>query len=238
MVNSTGLKSHLSLAIIIPVLNEIEQLPALVAQLDLLKAEQIIIVDGGSKDGSVEWLKQNWVSSNNHVISSSAGRAKQMNLGASYANQDMLLFLHADTQLPSNVKELVCQSSRQEPYWGRFDVAFDMPCIAMHVIASFMNWRSKITKVATGDQAIFMHRYLFDSVGGFDDIALMEDVAMSKKLRAVTKPYCVKTTVVTSARRWQKNGIIRTVLKMWCYRFAYFVGVSPERLAQGYRNIR
>ena len=238
MTGSARLESNLSLAIIIPVLNEIEQLPSLVAQLNLLKVEQIIIVDGGSKDGSVEWLQKNWVCQNCELISSSPGRAKQMNLGASVASQDVLLFLHADTILPDNVKGLVCLSQSQEPYWGRFDVAFDVASFAMQVIAFFMNWRSSISKVATGDQAIFMHHYLFDLVGGFDDIALMEDVAISKKLRLIANPKCVKNKVITSARRWQKNGVMRTVLKMWCYRFAYAIGVSPERLAKGYRNIR
>jgi len=238
MTDNTRLEASLSLAIIVPVLDEFEQLSKLVAQLNKHQAEQIIIVDGGSTDGSVEWLQQNWVSTNQHLISCAAGRARQMNLGASYANQDVLLFLHADTQLPLEVKQIVCRTQFPEHHWGRFDVAFDTPSLAMNVIAFFMNWRSRITRVATGDQAMFMHHHMFDRVGGFDDIALMEDVAMSKKLKAIAKPVCSKKKVITSTRRWEKNGLIRTVVKMWCYRFAYFVGVSPTRLARGYRNVR
>lgn len=219
-------------------LNERDQLPTLVAQIDQIAPEQVVFVDGGSTDGSVEWLQQNWVSPTNQLITSEPGRAKQMNLGASYANQDVLLFLHADTVLPSDAKQVVCVSKNQAPHWGRFDVTFDLSCIAMKTIALCMNLRSRLTHVSTGDQAMFMHHQLFDRVGGFDDIALMEDVAMSKKLRSLAKPVSSKMKVITSARRWKKHGVIQTVFKMWCYRFAYFVGVSPERLSQGYRNVR
>ena len=234
----TGLNSALSLAVVIPLIDERKQLPALVEQLKELAPEQIIFVDGGSTDGTLEWIEQNAVSDQIHLISSTAGRAKQMNLGASAANQDVLLFLHADTVLPANAKQDICYSSTQEGHWGRFDVTFDDSSLAMNVIAFFMNCRSRLTNVSTGDQAMFIHQQLFDRVGGFDDIALMEDVAMSKKLRSIVKPINSSLKVVTSARRWKTHGVIKTVLTMWAYRFAYFVGVSPDRLAQGYRKVR
>jgi len=228
----------LGLTVIVPILNEKEQLPALVAQLDELAAEQLVFVDGGSTDGSVQWLQQHWESPNKQLVCSCAGRAKQMNLGASYALHDIILFLHADTQLPENAKQAVCAACVTPLSWGRFDVRFNSSSVAMGVIAFFMNWRSRLTAVATGDQAIFMHQQLFDHVGGFDDIAFMEDVAMSKKLRKLAKPIALKDKAVTSARRWQQSGVARTVFKMWYYRLAYFLGMSPERLSRGYRNIR
>ena len=239
--NAVAPNNTLGLTVIVPMINEKEQLPALVSRLDELAAEQLIFVDGGSTDGSVQWLQQNWESEHKQLILSSPGRAKQMNLGASYALHDMLLFLHADTQLPNGAKHAISSRTKGDAgqhFWGRFDVRFDSSSIAMNVIAFFMNWRSRLTGVATGDQAIFMHQHLFDRVGGFDDIALMEDVAMSKKLRKIIAPLTLKDKVMTSARRWQQSGVARTVVKMWYYRLAYFLGMSPERLAQGYRNIR
>jgi len=236
--NAQRLSNPLSLSIIVPVLNERQRLPDLVGELQRIGAEQIIIVDGGSTDGSIEWLKQHWESltskesltdkksltgresltnqsASNELISSDPGRAKQMNAGVQHAKHEMLLFLHADTVLPDQAKELICQSA-----------------------GSLINLRSRISGVATGDQAIFVHRQLFDQVGGFDNIALMEDVAISKKLRALVKPTSLIAKVSTSARRWQRDGIARTVLKMWWYRLAYFLGVSPDYLAKGYRNVR
>lgn len=237
--SSAGLgNNRLSLAIIVPILNEVKQLPELVKQLESIGAQRLILVDGGSADGSIEWLKRNWASEKNILCQSRAGRAKQMNAGAELAEQDMLLFLHADTVLPIDAKKTVCFSGTLEQHWGRFDVTFDSQSLMMSLIAFFMNWRSRLTKVATGDQAIFMHRSLFNQVAGFDDIELMEDVAMSKKLRKLSSPLSSNSKVITSARRWRSNGVMKTILKMWCYRFAYFLGVSPNRLAKGYRDVR
>lgn len=235
-----GLGSAPSLAIIVPILNEIDRLPLLLKELASINPEKTILVDGGSTDGTLEWL-ENYFSdqpSNQIFIQSAAGRAQQMNAGAEVADQDVLLFLHADTVLPESAKQDIEKTVSTGFTWGRFNVAFDEECRVMSVIAFFINVRSRISSISTGDQAMFITREMFLSVNGFDDIALMEDVAMSKKLRKFSKPYALKSRVVTSARRWKQNGVVRTVIKMWWYRLAYFFGASPDSLAQGYRNVR
>lgn len=241
------------LSVIVPLLDEIATLPNLVASLDLIGAEQLIIVDGGSVDGSSQWLAEHWLcddqtQASRMVLTGSVGRAQQMNLGAEHATQSMLLFLHADTQLPSNAKSLICDypngettsngKTSSEHNWGRFDVRFDSNSNEMGVIAFFMNVRSRISGVATGDHAIFVHRELFDSVGAFDNLSLMEDVAISKKLRVLSTPRCLSQKVVTSARRWEENGIIFTMISMWWYRLLFFLGVSPDKFVRKYRDIR
>lgn len=234
------------LSIIVPLLNEIDTLPTLVANLELLETEQLIIVDGGSTDGGWQWLIEHWHNPDKAqsddpngrvLLQSEAGRAQQMNLGAEYAAHAMLLFLHADSQLPSNARSLICKGSSKER-WGRFDVRFNSSLSAMALIAFSMNARSRISGVATGDQAIFIHRALFDQVNGFDELSLMEDIAISKKLRAIAKPHCFSQKVVTSARRWEQNGLVQTVLKMWWFRLLFFFGVSPDKFVNEYRNVR
>lgn len=231
-----------SLTIIVPVLNEVERLPFLLEELAQVQVDQTIIVDGGSTDGSLQWLDKHFISgeTESHIlIHSDAGRAKQMNAGARQATSDVLLFLHADTVLSKEIKQEVQKAIMKDHRWGRFNISFDDPSFMMNIIAFFMNVRSKLSQVATGDQAMFIDRSLFEEVSGFDDIALMEDVAMSKKLvKLAYAPYSSSHRVITSARRWKKNGVLRTVVKMWWYRLAYYLGVSPDFLAQGYRNIR
>lgn len=234
-------------AVIVPVLNELSELPALCTHLSRLGFEQAIIVDGGSTDGSFTWLQQHWQNfeAGRLVAQSAAGRALQMNVGAAHAVTDVLVFLHADSRLPANARSEVLAAREKQSLWGRFDIAFantDSSSTssqrAMRVIATFMNIRSRLTSIATGDQAIFVDHVLFRSVGGFPHIPLMEDVAMSKTLKRHCVPHCSDLKVSTSARRWERGGLVRTVLQMWYFRLAYFLGASPQRLAARYRQIR
>ena len=234
----------IGLSLIIPVLDEKALLPELVAQIESIQADQTIIIDGGSSDGSWEWLTDNWQGqSEDYVLMRSAmGRAPQMNAGAQEAEHDVLLFLHADTQLPLAAKQQILDAaSRSElkQFWGRFDVRFtSIKQRSMQIIAFFINLRSRLSSVATGDQAIFVSSYLFDLIQGFEEIEIMEDVAFSKKLRKIAKPLCLRSTVISSARRWERNGVVTTVIQMWAYRLAFLLGIEPARLKRGYRNVR
>ncbi len=232
-----------TLSVVVPILNERNNLAALLKHLSTLEAEQLILVDGGSKDDSVAWLQSNWVDHDAHrlLVQSSAGRAKQMNAGARIAGADMLVFLHADTFLPGNAKLEITRARDSNYFWGRFDVEFNPGSgnnWAMNIIALFMNIRSRLSSIATGDQAIFVDRALFVEIGGYPSIPLMEDIALSKRLKRNGVPYCSYSKVRTSPRRWQSQGVVRTVITMWIIRFGYFVGVSPNRLVSWYQNIR
>jgi rSAM/selenodomain-associated transferase 2 len=234
-----------TLSIIIPVYNEAAVIQRLLASADSLiqKAShkvELILVDGGSVDATKRLAEEclQEISFDWQIVDSSAGRAKQMNVGAGHAQGDTLLFLHADTQLPENAFSQINHAMQQGRFWGRFDVQFLELSARMKVVASMMNWRSRQFGIATGDQAIFMSKMLFDLVGGFDDIPLMEDVAMSKKLKIHCLPFCSRAKVKTSARRWLQNGWLKTVLLMWYLRLGYFLGVSPATLAKQYRQVR
>ncbi len=222
--------SFIGVSIIVPLLNEEAVAPTLIGQLDSLAAEQVIIVDGGSTDATRDLMQK----AGYHVIDSPAGRARQMNVGAKAANQGMLLFLHADTQLPKRYKSELAKAK----VWGRFDVSFFSTSKAMAMIAFFMNLRSRISGVATGDQAMFVDRSVFELVGGFPDFPLMEDVALSKRLRQLHRPYSSRERVLTSARRWEQQGVTKTIFKMWWYRLAYFFGIPLLKLKQGYDDVR
>jgi len=225
-----------SIAVIVPILNERKALPKLLAALLRTGADEVILVDGGSTDGSVEWLTQE-LNEDIKLLSASPGRAQQMNKGAQVAKSDILLFLHADTSLPSGALDEVVKAS-----WGRFDLEFfdnqSPKSKTLDLVAWMINLRSRFTGVATGDQAIFIRRDLFEQIGGFDAFPLMEDVAISKKLRIIAAPYCSKLKVRTSARRWKKNGIWKTIVLMWGMRLAFFMGVDPDRLNQFYAQVR
>ena len=220
----------IGVSIVVPLLNEEAVVPSLIAQLDSIEVEQILIVDGGSTDATRQLLR----SAGYDVIDSDAGRAQQMNLGANLATQQMLLFLHADTQLPECFRVELAKAE----VWGRFDVSFSSPSKAMNTVAYFMNLRSRISGVATGDQAIFVDRCVFESVGGFPDFPRMEDVALSKRLRQLHRPFNSYAKVRTNARRWEQHGVVKTIFKMWWCRLAYFFGVSPTRLKRGYDDVR
>lgn len=231
---------QVSIAVIVPILNERKALPKLMVALLRTGANELILVDGGSTDGSFEWLAQELAQKANHkvtLLSAAPGRAQQMNHGARFATSDVLLFLHADTRLPDGALNEVVKAP-----WGRFDLDFfdnlDPQKKTLNLVAWMMNTRSRLTGVATGDQGIFMRRSLFEQVGGFNSLPIMEDVAMSKKLRKLEAPYCSKLKVQTSARRWQQNGIWKTIVLMWGMRLAFTLGVSPDRLDRFYTHVR
>ncbi len=191
---------------------------------------QLLLVDGGSDDDSAE-LAEPLV---DQVVHSPRGRARQMNCGAAGAQADVLLFLHADTVLPDNAVTLIVRAVAEGYHWGRFDVSFDSPQPIFKLIAFMMNWRSRLTSIATGDQALFMTRSAFDAVGGFPEIALMEDIAVSASLKKLGRPCCLTDQVITSARRWQQHGIVKTILLMWWLRLCYFFGADPAELVLRY----
>lgn len=224
----------MKLSIIIPILNEAQQLPLLLEQLLPLQRHgcEVIIVDGGSVDGSVDIAKYAGFT----VIRSSRGRASQMNAGVEYATGTVFLFLHADTQLPDGVGVLVEQALAEGNHsWGRFDVCISGRPVMLRIVAHMMNWRSRLTGIATGDQAIFVSRAAFDMAGGFPNQPLMEDIELSKSLRKISRPACIARCVTTSGRRWEKYGVWRTIFLMWYLRWRYWCGVSATELARIYR---
>lgn len=217
----------------IPVLNDAPALARLLPALESLReqGDEIIVVDGGSTDALAD------VAAGTTVVRAARGRAAQMNAGAAVARGDILWFVHADTCPPDTARAALCAAVDAGACWGRYDVALDDPAWAFRMIETAMNWRSRLSGIATGDQAIFVTRQQFAAISGFAGIALMEDIEFSRRLRRVQWPACLSTRVRTSARRWRKQGIARTVALMWLLRLAYFVGVSPARLAAvyGYR---
>jgi rSAM/selenodomain-associated transferase 2 len=192
---------------------------------------EIIVIDGGSRDATVEQTK----GLVDRCEVSAAGRSNQMNHGASEAKGDILLFLHADTELPVNADERICNAlSAQGRRWGWFDVKLSKPLFAYRMVASMMNLRARLTSVSTGDQALFVERELFQEIGGFPQLALMEDIAISKALRRKGRPASPAGLVTTSSRRWEENGLVSTILLMWRLRFFYFIGVKPQKLREMY----
>ena len=221
------------LSIIMPVLNEGDGIaPALDALADLRAlGTELIVVDGGSHDATVEQAQLRA----DQVILAPRGRALQMNAGAEKASGDVLLFLHADTRLPAEADRVVLNGlDRSRRAWGRFDIKIDGRSPLLPVVAWLMGLRSRLTGIATGDQAIFVRRDAFQAVGGFPAIALMEDIAMCKRLKRLGRPLCLRACVTTSGRRWEKNGVLSTILLMWRLRFAYFFGADPKKLARQY----
>jgi rSAM/selenodomain-associated transferase 2 len=221
------------LSIIIPVLNEGDSIAAALDALADLRAlgTEVIVVDGGSRDATVERAQLRA----DRVVLAPRGRALQMNAGAERASGDVLLFLHADTRLPAEAARLVLNGLDQSRrVWGRFDVKIDGRSRLLPVVAWLMRLRSRLTGIATGDQAIFLRREAFQVVGGFPTIALMEDIAICKRLKRLGRPLCLRACVTTSGRRWEKHGVLSTILLMWRLRFAYFLGADPKQLAQQY----
>ncbi len=221
------------LSIIVPVLNEAATITASLAALQTLRVagQELIVVDGGSSDATCALV----VPLTDQVLSSERGRARQMNAGARTARGEVLLFLHADTLLPEHAAALICAKlANSGACWGRFDVRLSGSHPLLRVVEKLMNWRSRITGIATGDQAIFVRRDLFEQVGGFPDIPLMEDVALSRTLLSHGRPLCLRERVITSSRRWEQRGIVSTILLMWRLRLAYACGADPHSLASRY----
>ena len=218
----------LSVSIIIPVLNEADRIGDLLKHLP--DNIETIVVDGGSTDSTVEIA----ASQADQIISSEKGRARQMNAGAAVASGEILLFLHADSFLPRNFLYHLQKFYVLDKAWGRFDVRIENEKRVFRIIEAMMNLRSRMTGICTGDQAIFMKRSVFNRVGGFAIIPLMEDIEISKRLKKISKPFCINNPTLTSARRWLKGGILPTILLMWWLRLAYHFGVSPEHLANHY----
>jgi len=232
-VHSHKAMHSFKISIIIPTLNEEESIQQTLAPLQSLRntGHEIILSDGGSRDHTIT-IAQPLV---DHVVVSPAGRATQMNNGANKATGDILWFLHADSIAPPSADTTIinCFTNRTK-VWGRFDIKLSGSKPIYRLIEYMINLRSRITGIATGDQGIFMLRYAFDQIGGFTEIPLMEDIAMSQRLNRIKPPICLKLRLVTSSRRWEQNGVIKTILLMWWLRLAFYFGVSPKYLARSY----
>ncbi len=225
------------LCIVMPVLDEAERLRELLQALQPLRQRGalVIVADGGSQDGSLDIAHD----LADLVLQVPRGRAAQMNAGAAACEGELLLFLHADTHLPDDADALIEAALAPDSghHWGRFDVRFDSPRRVLRLVAGAMNLRSRWTGIATGDQAMFVRRSLFNQVGGFPDLPLMEDITLSSTLKRHGPPACLRPPVITSARRWERRGVWRTIVLMWRLRAAYFLGADPTQLAidYGYR---
>ena len=222
----------MKLSIVMPVLDEAAGIAAALQALAPYRERgvELIVVDGGSTDNTTDLAGP----LADRVIAAPRGRGMQMNAGAAAAHGDVLLFLHADTQLPAGADRLLLNGlSRSGRLWGRFDVRIEDGGL-LALVAGMMNWRSRITGIATGDQAMFMTRAAFANAGGFPAIALMEDVVLSARLKRTGKPLALRARVTISARRWQKHGVLHTVLLMWRLRLGFFLGADPAKLARAY----
>jgi rSAM/selenodomain-associated transferase 2 len=224
------------ISIIVPCLNEAAEIGATLDALAPLRARghEIIVVDGGSHDDTVALAHARA----DRVLTTAPGRAGQMNAGAAQAHGGILLFVHADTRLPPRADFIIEAGIAKGHCWGRFDVEISGKHPLLRVIATAINARSRWTRIATGDQGIFVTRTCFEKVGGFPDMRLMEDVALTTMLKRRGAPFCIGQRVVTSGRRWETHGVIRTVLLMWRLRLAYWLGTDPDDLARLYATHR
>jgi rSAM/selenodomain-associated transferase 2 len=221
------------LSIIMPVLDEGARIEAALAALAPLRDRgvEIIVVDGGSTDSTAEKAR----GCADLVLDAPRGRASQMNRGAKQAGGDILLFLHCDTQLPQHADRLVVEAlERSGRHWGRFDVELSGRPVILRVVAFMMNWRSRLTGIATGDQAIFTRREAFAKAGFYPDIPLMEDIAISKALKRTGPPVAIDAAAIASGRRFEAQGVWRLIFLMWALRFSYWAGADPRVLARRY----
>lgn len=222
----------MTLSIIIPTLNEADEIKSLLESLSPMKdaGARIIVADGGSEDDTVAA-----VGDLAELVRAPRGRGRQMNAGAMSAGGDWLLFLHADTRLPADAAAIIEAVRRTaDAQWGFFPVRLSGQISLLRLVEKGMNWRSRLSRVATGDQAIFIRRSLFDRLGGFANIPIMEDVEICKRLRRHARPVIPNRPVVTSSRRWEAQGVLRTVITMWALRMAYSCGVKPAWLVKRY----
>ena len=225
----------MNISVIVPVLDEEKTVAATLQVLVALSPHEVIVVDGGSGDRSREICQRFAVK----LFTAERGRARQMNYGAARARGDVLMFLHADTRLPSSAFDDIA-AAMSDPHYvgGRFDVELAGAHWMLKVIGALINCRSRATKIATGDQALFVRREVFDRMGGFPDIALMEDIAFCRALKRLGGVACLRSRVITSARRWERDGVWRTIFKMWSLKVCYLAGVSPMRLKRFYADTR
>ena len=220
---------------IVPALDEAEALPATLARVRAAPIHELIVVDGGSRDAT----RAVAAPLADRVLATSAGRARQMNAGAAVATGDVLLFLHADTALPAAFDRAVAAAlADPSVVGGRFDVRLEGASRGLRLVAAAINLRSRVTRIATGDQAIFVRRTVFEALGGYPAIPLLEDVSLMRALKRAGRIACLRETVATSARRWDERGVARTVVLMWTLRLGYALGVSPARLLRLYRDVR
>lgn len=222
------------ISVIIPTLNEAENIVSLLQALQAMRQQghEIIVVDGGSTDNTCA-LAAPWC---DHSLQASKGRAQQMNAGAAIAKGSWLWFLHADSELPEALWQQFPEPLPASPAWGWFQVKISGSSALLRLVAAMMNRRSAISSVSTGDMGQFVSRDLFQQVGGFADLPLMEDIHLSKTLRKIQPPTVLSGPVITSARRWQQRGIIRTILLMWRLRLLYWLGVPAQRLQKSYET--
>ncbi len=235
----------MTIAVVIPTLNEEAAIGHTVRRTAGLGFDEIVVVDGGSQDqtraivAAVTSECQRSIGAKIHLLVAPPGRARQLNEGAKACRSDALLFLHADTSLPATAKRAI-ESALTDPAvgGGRFDVEFDSASRWGSVISFFMNARSRLTRIATGDQGLFVRRTVFEQLGGFPDVPLMEDIEFSRRLKRGWMIAALREKVITSFRRWERWGPLRTILLMWALRFLYWLGVSPHRLQRFYAAVR
>ncbi len=233
--DSDTLPKHPEISIILPVLDEARQIAFRLQALQPYRSSdcELVLVDGGSTDGTVIMAKGRV----DQLLCAPRGRATQMNAGASVARGEWLLFLHIDTSLPTTAIDAIRRAAEQGKIWGRFDVRIKSRHQRLKLVSRMMNLRSRLTGIATGDQAIFVRRDVFQRAGGYPDLPLMEDIALSRRLKRLGRPACLQERVITSGRRWETQGVMKTIWLMWRLRLAYFLGTSPAKLAvrYGYR---
>ncbi len=222
------------ISVVIPTFNEATTIERTLGGLQALRraGHEVIVVDGASNDKTL--LRARPLA--DQVLTAQCGRASQMNAGARIAQGDVLWFLHADCLPPTDADHLILNAlKKKRAVWGHFDVCLSGSDFLYRIIELMMNLRSRLSGIATGDQGIFVTRDAFTQIGGFPDILLMEDIAISKRLRTYGRPICLRQKLTTSSRRWEKQGVWRTILMMWRLRLAYALGTNPEKLARLYR---